>query len=386
MNSHPRRAFTLIELLVVIAIIAVLIALLLPAVQSAREAARRSQCTNNMKQIGIALHNYHTANDAFPPGAAFQPQGTGGSCTSGNLDYAMWDSFSAQAMLLGYMEQTPIYNAANFSWSPQGSIGQRVNSTAVDRIISSYLCPSDTNSGGGRQNINNYAACFGTSTGSLSSWNDGAAPPAGSCYQKPSGSTGLFTFGMSYGIRDAVDGSSNTVAYGEWLVGDGRGTFYFGATSRPSMYRGNILISSGVPNPSDAGILDAGQNQATVLSALQQCASLWVTWQKTGSGTGQIGDIKGLRWAMGTEGFSMFNVLQVPNDTLYPYGGCRAGTCDNCWPDSSFTIGASSAHPGGANVLFGDGSVRFVKSTIGRQTWWALGTRNGNEVVSSDSY
>src|SRR5271156_3050483 len=141
---HRRRAFTLIELLVVIAIIAVLIALLLPAVQAAREAARRAQCTNNLKQIGIALHNYHTSFDAFPCGAAFQPQSnTGGNCTGG-FDYALWDSWSSQGLLLGYMEQQPIYNAANFSWSPQGNIGQPTNSTALDRVISSFLCPSDT--------------------------------------------------------------------------------------------------------------------------------------------------------------------------------------------------------------------------------------------------
>jgi prepilin-type N-terminal cleavage/methylation domain-containing protein/prepilin-type processing-associated H-X9-DG protein len=386
MNPGLRRGFTLIELLVVIAIIAVLIALLLPAVQSAREAARRSQCTNNLKQIGIALHNYHTANDAFPPGASFQPQGpTGGVCTDGGFDYAMWDSWSAQGMLLGYMEQVPIYNAANFSWSPQGNMGQPVNRTAVDRIISSYICPSDTNAGSGRQNINDYAACFGTSTGSLSSWTDSATPPNGSCYQKPSGSAGMFTFGLAYGIRDCVDGASNTIAYSEWLVGDGKGTFYAGA-ARPSMYRGNFLMSSGVPNPYDNGVMEAGQNPQAVLNALQQCNSLWLTWQQTGAGVGQIGDIRGLRWAMGTEGFSMFNVLQTPNDSQFLYGGCRGGSCDYCWPDSSFTIGASSAHPGGANVLFGDGSVRFVKSTVNRTTWWALGTRNGGEVVSSEAF
>src|SRR5450631_3397945 len=111
-RSGSRSAgFTLIELLVVISIIAVLIALLLPAVQSAREAARRSQCTNNLKQIGLALHNYHTAMDCFAMGASFQPQ-------NNPTDYAMWDSFSAQAMLLGFLEQTPLYNAINFSASP----------------------------------------------------------------------------------------------------------------------------------------------------------------------------------------------------------------------------------------------------------------------------
>jgi prepilin-type N-terminal cleavage/methylation domain-containing protein/prepilin-type processing-associated H-X9-DG protein len=382
MSGPSRRGFTLIELLVVIAIIAVLIALLLPAVQAAREAARRSQCVNNLKQIGIALHNYHTANDAFPPGAAYQPQSTtGGNCANG-YDYAMWDSWSAQGMMLGYLEQQPIYNAANFSWSPQGSMGQPINSTAVDRLINTFLCPSDTNSGAGRQNINNYAACFGTTTGNLTTWTDSTPPPQGTCYQKPSGSSGAFTFGLAYGLRDMVDGSSNTVAYSEWLVGDGKGTFYGGKTP-PSTYRGNFLQMSGVPGPSAA---EAYQNPANTLSQLQACAVIWNQWKQTGSGTGQIGDIIGLRWAMGTEGFSMFNVLQVPNDTQYPYAGCRAGTCSYCWPDSSFTISASSAHPGGANALFADGSVKFIKSTISRNTWWALGTRANGEVVSADSY
>ena len=112
MSSTSRRGFTLIELLVVIAIIAVLIALLLPAVQSAREAARRAQCTNNLKQIGLALHNYHTSNDVFPLGTSLQsgstrPQRPG-----------VWASWSAQALMLGYLEQTPLYNAINFNWGP----------------------------------------------------------------------------------------------------------------------------------------------------------------------------------------------------------------------------------------------------------------------------
>ncbi len=382
MGGPSRRGFTLIELLVVIAIIAVLIALLLPAVQAAREAARRSQCVNNLKQIGLALHNYHSTHNSFPPGAAFQPQSTtGGNCANG-YDYAMWDSWSAQGMMLGFLEQAPIYNAANFSWSPQGTMGQPVNITAVDRVLAIFLCPSDTNSGPGRQNINNYAACFGTTTGNLTSWTDATPPPAGTCYQKPSGSSGAFTFGLSYGLRDMVDGASNTLAYSEWLVGDGRGTFYAGA-NRPSTYRGNFLQASGVPGPS---VGEAYQDPAGTIGQLQACMSIWRTWQQSGSGTGQIGDIIGLRWGMGTEGFSMFNVLQTPNDQNFPFAGCRAGTCSFCWPDSSFTITAASAHAGGVNALLCDGSVRFIKSSINRTTWWAMGTRANNEVISSDSF
>src|SRR6476469_2356669 len=141
-----RRGFTLIELLVVIAIIAVLISLLLPAVQAAREAARRAQCVNNLKQIGLGLHNYHTGNDSFPMGGSanwsiFQP---------GQL--YPWSGWSAQAAMLGYLDQQPLYNACNFNYAPtfwggnglrEGTTGGAAsNATINDTIINFFLCPS----------------------------------------------------------------------------------------------------------------------------------------------------------------------------------------------------------------------------------------------------
>jgi prepilin-type N-terminal cleavage/methylation domain-containing protein/prepilin-type processing-associated H-X9-DG protein len=373
MIPKSRRGFTLIELLVVIAIIAVLIALLLPAVQAAREAARRSQCVNNLKQIGLALHNYHTAADVFPMGTSFNPQNS-------PTDYAMWDSFSAQATMLGYMEQIPIYNALNFMMSPQGDqMGAPVNSTGVNRIIASYICPSDTNAGGGKQNINSYGASFGTTTDSMYDWDNVRYASRGS--QNPHGSSGMFTFGIPYGLRDAIDGSSNTVAYSEWLVGDGRGSNY-GRQNPPSKYRGNMMIGSTVATPAtqNAFSLQRANGTNPVVDALQQCASDFKTM------TQGIADIKGLRWAMGTPGFAMLNVIQTPNDAL-GFGGCRGDNSPpNNWPDSSFTIGTASAHPGGVNTLMADGSVKFIKNSIGRNIWWGLGTRAGGEVISSDSY
>src|SRR5262245_51462733 len=121
LRSRPSSGFTLIELLVVIAIIAVLIALLLPAVQSAREAARRAQCLNNLKQIGLALHNYHTANDSFPIGVS-ATKNSANSCIA-------WMGWSAQAMLFGYIEQGALYNAINFDLDPIEQPGGRMNST-----------------------------------------------------------------------------------------------------------------------------------------------------------------------------------------------------------------------------------------------------------------
>ena len=207
--------FTLIELLVVIAIIAVLISLLLPAVQSAREAARRAQCVNNLKQIGIAMHNYHTANDSFPMGGSK-------NYSIFPTDLYPWSGWSAQAAMLGYLEQTPIYNACNFNFAPtfwggnglrEGTTGGAANNQTInDTIISFFLCPSDGNAG--KQNLNSYYACYGTTIQTCivtSDW-------------QPWPSTGLFTQWAVYGIRDCTDGTSNTVAFSEALTGNGQGS------------------------------------------------------------------------------------------------------------------------------------------------------------------
>ncbi len=380
MNSSSRRGFTLIELLVVIAIIAVLIALLLPAVQSAREAARRSQCTNNLKQIGLALHNYHTSNDVFPLGTSLNPVNTAN-------DPGVWASWSAQSLMLGYLEQTPLYNAINFNWGPlatgtttsDGTGG--INTTATHTLIQSFVCPSDPFCGGGRQNINDYASCFGTTGLPLYYWSNTGGPPLYN--QQPSGSTGMFTFALPYGVRDCTDGTSNTVAYAEWLVGDGRGTA-LGGVSPPSKYRGNMSAGVSSVGGTDPGtVYDAFSNPQAFLTNLQACT---VAFQAaTSSG---VTDMKGWRWGLGASGYSMFNTIQTPNDKQYPIGGCRENfqVGGAPWPDASFTIGAASNHPGGCNVLFADGSVRFVKDSINRMTWWALGTKGNGEVISSDAY
>ncbi|MEA2592539.1 MAG: hypothetical protein QOD62_2370, partial [Actinomycetota bacterium] len=160
----------------------------------------------------------------------------------------------------------------------------------------------------------------------------------------------------------------------EWLVGDGRGKAN-GGINPPSRYRGNMVIGASGSGPS---LRDASANQAQVVAALQSCASEFKT-------SAEIYDFRGWRWSMGTSGFSMFNTVQTPNDRTYLFGGCRFG-CAGCWPDSSFSVGAASAHSGGANVLMADGSVKFMKDSVNRNTWWGLGTRNGGEVISSDAY
>jgi prepilin-type N-terminal cleavage/methylation domain-containing protein/prepilin-type processing-associated H-X9-DG protein len=360
MKRKHTSGFTLIELLVVIAIIGVLIALLLPAVQAAREAARRSQCTNNLKQIGLAIHNYHTANNAFPMGASFQPQ-------NNPSDYAMWNSFSAQALMLGYMEQRSLYNALNFSASPESDI--KANTTTVRMTISTFLCPSDPNVGAGKTDINSYAASFGATTHGLFDWTDqGIAAQRQN--QRPKDSSGMFTFGLAYGVADCTDGTSGTIAYSEWVVGK-TGT---------QNYRGNLLIGATGNGPSD---MNAFSNEAATLAALDDCAKQFKQMALSNSLPGNY-DTKGWRWAQGTAGFAMFNTIQTPND-IRGYGGCRYG-CSGCWPDSSYTIGAASYHSGGANFLMTDGSVRFIKDSVNRRTYWALGTRDGGEAISADAY
>ncbi len=348
---RSRRGFTLIELLVVIAIIAVLIALLLPAVQAAREAARRSQCVNNLKQMGLAAHNYHSTAGCYPLAA--------GKNYFNLNEYHPWTGWSAQAMMLTYMEQGPLYNAANFNWSPtSGGTGFQYNSTVSNSVINSFLCPSDGNAG--RANINNYYACYGTTV-----------EQGGFESNQPPQSTGLFCQYTVYSVADCTDGTSNTIAFGEALVGDNSGS--------SSLYRGNMNL--GASGASVGGyLLNASTNFAGVVSDLQKCVAT-STWNPT---SGAIASNRGFRWGYSATGYSMFNVLQTPNELKV--NGCRFGCSGGCDPSYGYSYGMSSNHSGGVNVAMGDGSVRFIKDTINRQTLWALGTRAGGEVISADSY
>ena len=203
MRPETPRGFTLIELLVAIAIIAVLIALLLPAVQSAREAMRRAQCTNNLKQIGLGMHNYHSTHNTFPLGGTVNFTIDYGT-TYANADWGTW---SAQALILGYMEGQPLYNAANFNFVCCWGTGWNANSTVTLAILNVFICPSDGLSPVPTQNdmwtgeTNNYFASVGASTD----------------FYNPSG---LFAESrLCYGAQACTDGTSNTIAFGEALVG-----------------------------------------------------------------------------------------------------------------------------------------------------------------------
>ena len=162
------------------------------------------------------------------------------------------------------------------------------------------------------------------------------------------------------------------MAYSEALTGNGLGG---------TLYRGNGMMNYSGTGNDNFWIFDAQANPQSVLNQLQLCAAAF-----TVANSGNIVVRRGYRWQEGIPGFTMFNHLQVPNDSQYPVNYCRSGCNSGCNMDSNVSSPASSNHSGGVNACMADGSVKFIKSSINRMTWWALGTRGGGETISSDAY
>jgi prepilin-type N-terminal cleavage/methylation domain-containing protein/prepilin-type processing-associated H-X9-DG protein len=379
--SNPNRgrdAFTLIELLVVIAIIAVLIALLLPAVQSAREAARRIQCVNNLKQIGLACHNYVDTNLAYP------------SQSIQNTATWSWEP-SWVAAILPMMEQAPAYNSINFSLpmleigfvSPVATGGMS-NSTSGLLVIASLLCPSESLTHpvtfGGDWGQCNYAGNYG-GPGMISACNGVIVPSKGDQWLK-------FSNLGPISIAALTDGTSNTAMISEHLLAaagalDGLADGYVSphvagsATAKRCLFQINSLSST--PDQGLAGVAAAQQ----LVSA---CKSIpGGTPPSSDGGAGNS-------WLY-TQGYDTINLsythFMTPNSysCTGPSVGLFGGfTTDGANGGPLAAVTASSNHPGGVNMAMGDGSVKFVKNTIGQLTWWALGSRAGNEVIGADQY
>ena len=341
MSIRDRRAFTLIELLVVIAIIGILIGLLLPAVQQAREAARRAQCKSNLKQIGLALHNYHDVLKCFPPGRItnFNVPGEG-RC------------YSAYAHLMPYFDQGHVYDMINFSFSPeQGATtpGVPENTTVLNLCVSTLLCPSDWEGQKlqGDSGVHNYPLCTGT-TFPLSPRNPWGVKVTGVLYEN-----------SNVRLRDLVDGSSQTICISETIIATPGGAIWDGRT-----LENGFVLTVGNTNapPNGPGLTDYDV----------QCTTPGLALQRT----------RGSRWLYGAPGHSMYNHHRGPND---PRMDCRGGLphssrSDPYWRDLSLSIAARSKHAGGVHALYCDGSVQFVDDGVSLDVWRARATINGSET------
>jgi prepilin-type N-terminal cleavage/methylation domain-containing protein/prepilin-type processing-associated H-X9-DG protein len=336
----PKRGFTLIELLAVIAIIGVLLALLLPAVQSAREAARRKQSTNNLKQIGLAMHQYHATYESFPPAGSVDINGNSGG--SGRVP----QTASIHLRLTNYLEQRAVYDAYNFMLGDVlGGAAVPANTTVMATAIPGYLCPSDPNPGSTENLVGGYSVPVTTVNyavnGGLNRWNDGGRTSGTAWWLG-----GNPYFGSLVRIPAVTDGTSNTAGFSEWVKG----------TSGRNAPGENLVYA--IMQYTNGGPLG---DQNVCRAAI---TPLW--------------DFKGEYWTLQDTGRGgPYYHVMTPNQ---PACAVSAG-----FGNVDSFIGAGSFHPGGVNVLILDGSVRFIKSSISLASWHALGTRAFGEVVSADS-
>jgi len=372
MKSKMKKGFTLIELLVVIAIIAVLISLLLPAVQSAREAARRAQCVNNLKQIGLALHNYESSFGTFPVCIADEQAsatstgdiwgGTGGN----NL-------LSWRALILPQMEANNAYNAMNTSRAMSSSSGA-TQWTAYMVANNAWICPSDDNLNGVSPGFRSNSGVWGnypngtTPTNPLTNQADPRIPVAN--YQGSMGDN------YAVGPLTSPQPPFETPSGGNPPVGQPRigwhgfwGT-YFGhnfAAGQGTLRGFFSYRTRGIPAPTIASVTDGTSNTIIVAEAIPAQTADSNFWNYNGC---TVSTAVPINW----------ETLRVPAS------GTPFGTADYQNRFAYTSKGIKSKHPGGANVCMADGSVKFLKNTTNLATLCAIGSRNGQEVISADSY
>ena len=341
LTTNCRNAFTLVELLVVIAIIGILISLLLPAVQAAREAARRTGCINNLKQFGMALHNYADTHGRFP-GLGSTPQ----------------TSFSIHARVLPYIEQESLSESMDLDQALMlGGGGSASVSpaqvTAAQTVVSMFLCPSESQnprfsslltfsgSSGGTSGGTSYAVCSGSGTDTY--------------YDLRYSSDGIFWNESAVAFRDIRDGTSCTMMASEMLLGSDSDT-----TCSIPQYPGRQMASmcnSFTKNTNGPGLVGVSN---PVLEDIVAGADFWR-------------GIRGAAWIWGRESVTTFSAYMCPNTSVADMAAKGTGF-----------FAARSNHPGGVNTLFVDGSIHFIDDDISSAAWRALSTRAGGEVIGAN--
>lgn len=378
-NHTQKRGFTLVELLVVIAIIGILVGLLLPAVQAAREAARRMQCSNNLKQIGLAVFNYESAHKKFPPGRMAPDWVRGGNARTSYTNYNSvndgagstdWTGFrSVHIFILPFMEQNNIYNLIDFGAPTAvrmtvGGVPSNVNYQAYSNAASLFICPSDPNTGRVISE-NNYRYNFGGSTpfaGARDSGNnDDTTARLGSLSCR---GNGAFTMGNALKVGQFPDGLSNTVFFAERNKGSGSDLSAgspdnrFDIITMPGRTQGlldpDFVLNACLPNP--------GPSRFHFNSA-----GRWLDGSDFSNG-----------WPFGFYSSTMYNHVAPPNWNGYD---CGTWSAIPDAPGEHAIIAPRSMHTGGVNISMGDGSIQFVSQSIDLLTWRALGTRDGGEVA-----
>ncbi len=335
-GGRSDRGFTLIELLVILAVIGLLAGLLLPAVQTAREAARRAQCMNNLKQLGLALHSYHAGFGIFPFGVGPDDDKDKGAATTGTPNARR---YSAQSQLLPALEQRPLFDAINFQLAPfhpyndakLGPAGEHgANYTAARTTVATFLCPTDHDRANAVWATNVYRACAG------SSW---------------VGRAGNGLFGQDGGrrIAEVTDGLATTAAFAE------RCKVWADATT--------IDLSS---------VLVSRPSVWTEAEFRDWCRALTEAEART-----LLLDLNGGKtWLEGNMNWTRYNHLLPPGRP-----SCKNGLT---WNGVAMT--ATSRHPGGVNVALADGSVRFIREGIDERVWASLGTIRSGETIPGDAY